>query len=196
MLPRSPQLCPNGGLSVLSSIRETEKSRVGGGRVMLFLVKKFPGENGSVRWCVVVMQQPVFLSSTFGACLRTFSRSRRKTSQQYAELNIWPARTNSFEQSPWCQRKWLAHSWLCSSSTSPFFGLGDFELLVYDSCFLPPTASASSVSLFPRFAQNLMLFLCRAHREIASGQIHDFKCKKSPRPASCVKFCALTSNIW
>jgi hypothetical protein len=34
-----------------------------------------------------------------------------------------------------------------------------------------------SVAPFPRFAQNLMLFLCRIHREIASGQIHDSKQK-------------------
>jgi hypothetical protein len=32
ILPWSPQLCRNGGLSVLSSIGETEKSKVGGGR--------------------------------------------------------------------------------------------------------------------------------------------------------------------
>jgi hypothetical protein len=32
-----------------------------------------------------------------------------------------------------------------------------------------------SVALFPRFAQNLMLFLCRIHREIVSGQIHESK---------------------
>jgi hypothetical protein len=30
---------------------------------------------------------------------------------------------------------------------------------------------------FPKFAQNLMLLLCRIHREIASGQIHDSKYK-------------------
>jgi hypothetical protein len=35
---------------------------------MLFLVKKkVPGEKGSVKRCVVVMQQPVLLSPKFGA---------------------------------------------------------------------------------------------------------------------------------
>jgi hypothetical protein len=34
-----------------------------------------------------------------------------------------------------------------------------------------------SVALFPRSAQNLMLFLCQIHRVIASGQIHDSKQK-------------------
>jgi hypothetical protein len=32
-----------------------------------------------------------------------------------------------------------------------------------------------SVALFPRVAQNLMLFLCQIHREIIWGQIHDTK---------------------
>jgi hypothetical protein len=34
---------------------------------MLFLVKEFPGEKGSVRRCVVVTQQPVVLSPKFVA---------------------------------------------------------------------------------------------------------------------------------
>jgi hypothetical protein len=34
---------------------------------MLFFGQKFPGEKGSVRWCVVMMQQPVLLSPNFGA---------------------------------------------------------------------------------------------------------------------------------
>jgi hypothetical protein len=38
ILPSLPQVCHYGGISVLSSARETEKSRVGGERVMLLLV--------------------------------------------------------------------------------------------------------------------------------------------------------------
>jgi hypothetical protein len=65
-----------------------------------------------------------------------------------------------------------------------------------------------SVAFFPRFAQNLMLFLYRIHGEIAScqihvwsrvsGMIHDFKrkeLKKSVLPPSCVKFCILKPKI-
>jgi hypothetical protein len=43
-----------------------EKSRVGGGSHVVF-GKKFPGEKGIVKQCVVVMQQPVILLSKFGA---------------------------------------------------------------------------------------------------------------------------------
>jgi hypothetical protein len=56
----------------------------------------------------------------------------------------------------------------------------------------------ASVAPFPRFTQNLMLFLCRIRRKIASGQIHDYKyrdVKKSARPPSCVKFCILKHKI-
>jgi hypothetical protein len=34
---------------------------------LLFLAKKFTGGKENVRWCVVVMQQPVLLSSKLGA---------------------------------------------------------------------------------------------------------------------------------
>jgi hypothetical protein len=44
-------LCQNGGLSVLSSVKETEKSRVGGGDIHVVFGQKFPGENGSVSCC-------------------------------------------------------------------------------------------------------------------------------------------------
>jgi hypothetical protein len=43
ILPRSPQLRQNGGLTVLSSNGEIEKSRVDGDDVMLFS-KKVPGK--------------------------------------------------------------------------------------------------------------------------------------------------------
>jgi hypothetical protein len=45
ILPRSPQLCEIGGLSVLSSIRETEKSRVDGGRQSCCFWSKIPWRN-------------------------------------------------------------------------------------------------------------------------------------------------------
>jgi hypothetical protein len=67
ILLRSPQLRKNGGLSVSPSIEETEK--VGWMRDYSHVVfgKKFPGEKGSVKRCVVVIQQQVLLSPKFGA---------------------------------------------------------------------------------------------------------------------------------
>jgi hypothetical protein len=48
ILPRSPQLCLNGGLSVARGL--SQASRVGEGDSHVL------GEKGNVRWCVVVMQ--------------------------------------------------------------------------------------------------------------------------------------------
>jgi hypothetical protein len=92
-------LCQNGGLLVLVSIGETEKSlkgpnqasKVGGDDSHIVLGQEFPGDEENVRRCIVVMQQPVLLSQS----LLTFSRSRRKTSKYYAELTVWLARRNS-----------------------------------------------------------------------------------------------------
>jgi hypothetical protein len=53
-----------------------------------------------------------------------------------------------------------------------FFGLGELVLYSPNSCLIIARVFAS---LSPKFAQNLMLLLCRIHREIASGQIHDSK---------------------
>jgi hypothetical protein len=66
-LPRSPLLLQNDGLLVLFLIWETEESRVGSDDSHVSLGQIFPGEKGSVRRCVVVMQQLVLLSSNFGA---------------------------------------------------------------------------------------------------------------------------------
>jgi hypothetical protein len=59
------------------------------------------------------------------------------------------------------------------------FGLGEFGLSVYGSKLSSPSAcliiARVSFELFPRFVQNLMLLLCRIHREISSAQKHDSK---------------------
>jgi hypothetical protein len=40
---------------------KSDEQDMWGTTFMLFLVKKFPCEKGSVRWCTVVMQEPVLL---------------------------------------------------------------------------------------------------------------------------------------
>jgi hypothetical protein len=64
---------------------KAEKSKVGGDDSHFVF-----GQEGSVRRCVVVMQQPVRLSPKFGA-----KYSHYKKSQWCAELAVWPSRTNS-----------------------------------------------------------------------------------------------------
>jgi hypothetical protein len=51
--------------------------------------KKFPGEKGSVRWCFIMVQQPVLLSPKFGSNNHTVP-----VKQQNAKLTILTARMN------------------------------------------------------------------------------------------------------
>jgi hypothetical protein len=76
----------------------------------------------------------------------TFSRSRRKT----CGIDCLSCQNEFFvnNKSPWCQRKWGACIWLCSSPVSPFSVSVEFGFSVYGSCFL----SFFSVAFFPRFA--------------------------------------------
>jgi hypothetical protein len=147
------------------------------------------------------MQQPVLLSSDFGPILRKFSRSRRKTSQQYSELTVWSNRTNSFEQSFWCQRKLWACSWLCSSPHRLFS--------VSVSLGFPCTAHA----FFPERVSNHCQGLRRTFTQICTKldavplpdppwnrirphtRLQIKGRKTSARPPSCVKYCILTPKI-
>jgi hypothetical protein len=57
-------------ITVVPERRETEiwrGTQTGDKGHVVFGKKKIPTEKGHVRWCVVVMQQPVLLSPKFGA---------------------------------------------------------------------------------------------------------------------------------
>jgi hypothetical protein len=82
---------------------------------MLFLLKKFPGEKGSV-WGFFVIQQLVPFSSKF----INFHNNCRKNNSSMRNWFFCPTGQILYEQSPWCERKWWACSWLCSSHVSPF----------------------------------------------------------------------------
>jgi hypothetical protein len=58
--------------------------------------------DGALSW----YNSQFFHRQSSGRNLSTFPRNRRKTSQYYEELTVWPAGTNSLR----CQRKW----WACS----------------------------------------------------------------------------------
>jgi hypothetical protein len=86
------------------------------------------------------------------------------------------------EHSPWCQSKWWACSWLCSSHVSPFSVWSEPSMqfkhhvrLIRSSLNACLIIAGVSAALFPRFARHLMQNRCRIHCEIASDQIHDFK---------------------
>jgi hypothetical protein len=96
-----PLLCQNGGLSVLSPIRETETRRVGGGRQSCcFLDKRSPGEEGSVKRSVVAKFQCVVFAHFHAFAVR-------------CRGNMWnwvfgPAGRIFCEQSPLCQEKMMS----------------------------------------------------------------------------------------
>jgi hypothetical protein len=62
--------------------------------------EKLPGEKGSVRWCVVMMNSQFIWRQFWGRGLLLFSHSRRKASYKCAELTVWPARTILFANNP------------------------------------------------------------------------------------------------
>jgi hypothetical protein len=97
-----------------------------GTTVMLFFGKKFPVEKGNVRCWVVVKQQPVLSSPEFGAKSSHIFTQSPKTSEQYAELVVWPARTNSLWIIPLISENGDEHSLDLALHLSPLFGLGEF----------------------------------------------------------------------
>jgi hypothetical protein len=88
--------------------------------------QKFPGKKGSVRRCIVVMQQPVLLSPKFGTKSSTFSGSGRKTSEKCTELTLWPTRTNSLRTIPLMSNKMMSMLLTLLFTCLAFFGLGEF----------------------------------------------------------------------
>jgi hypothetical protein len=84
----------------------------------MLVLLKIPHEIGSVRRRVVMMQRPLFCRQRSGRSLRTFSRSRLKTSQQYMELTVWHARTNSL-----VSKKMMSMLLILLLTCLAFFGL-------------------------------------------------------------------------
>jgi hypothetical protein len=122
-----------------------------------------------VRRCVVVTQQPVFLVAKVR--VEGFAHFDAVIVERHGSMQNWlfglPARI-LWEQSPWCQRKLWACSWLCSSAVSPFRSWRVLTLRVRLMLSSPHACliiSRVSATLFLSFAQNSMLLLCRTNRQ-------------------------------
>jgi hypothetical protein len=176
ILPQSPQLCQNGGLSVLSSISETEKSRVGAGNSHAVFGQKFPGEKESGRWCVVVMQEPVLLSPKFGVKSSTIFIQSPKNVTVVCKIDCLACQEEFFVNNPPDDYLYVLDFILHPPHLFHSRLSLEFPCMAHASS---PNAcliiARVSVALFLRFAHCLMLFLCQIHREIASGRIHDSK---------------------
>jgi hypothetical protein len=94
---------------------------------------------------------------------------------------------------------------ICPEPSMPYKHRARLMLSSPNACLLNTRVS---FAVFSRFAQHLMLFIFQAHRQIALGQIHDFKCKDvkyqhvhpdmlvmSPTvPSRCCNCCTAGSN--
>jgi hypothetical protein len=132
----------------------SEKIRVSGGRESCCFGQKLPHEKGSVRRCLIVMQQPVILPPKFGANFYTFAVKSHSSMRNWLfGLPIWIL----CERSPWCHRKLSACSWLCCSPVSLFSVSVNLDFPCTDHAFFPNSCliiARISFALFPRFAQN------------------------------------------
>jgi hypothetical protein len=151
-----------------------QKSRVGRGQQSCcswsknFLVKE-EAWDCALLWC----NSQFFCRQSLGQSLHTFSRSHHKMPQQYAELTVWPARANSLWTIPFMSKKIMRipdfdlHLSLLFRSWWVWTFCVWLTLSCPNACLITDKVS---ITLFPRFAQNLMLFLYRTQHKIASGQ--------------------------
>jgi hypothetical protein len=118
VLPQSPQLCQNGGPSVLASIGK----QIGreGGRHHVFWAK--------ISWwkrSVRTVHCRDAAASSFAAKVRgeVFAHFYIVAIGYHSSMRNWLFGLSwriLCEQSPWCQRKWWVCSWLYSSPVLPF----------------------------------------------------------------------------
>jgi hypothetical protein len=167
--------------------------------------QKFPGEKGSVRRCVIVMQQPVLLSPKFGG--EVFSYFHAVAVEGQSSMRNWlfglPGRILC-EQSPWSQRKWWACSWRFSSPVSPFS--------VSESSGFPCTVLTFSLERSSNHCQGFrctfseictkpdahsLLFLSNLSRNRIRPEawLYTKGRKKLAHQTSCVKFVSLSPKI-
>jgi hypothetical protein len=86
----------------------------------------------------VLLQQPVLLSPKFGKkSSHIFTQSPYKKPQYYTELTVRPAKTNSLWTISLMSKKAMSMLLTLLFTCLAFFGLDEFGLSVYGSCFLP-----------------------------------------------------------
>jgi hypothetical protein len=156
-----------------------QKSRVGGGRKSLYFGQKLPGVKGSVRRCIVVMQQPVLFSPKFEVkSLHIFTQSPENVTV-VCEVYCLACQDELFFNNPLDVKGNDEHALnfalhlprLFRSRCVWTFGVR-LMLPFRNTCLI---ISRVSAAMFPRFSQNLTHTRCRIHLEIAPGQIHGSK---------------------
>jgi hypothetical protein len=139
--------------------------------------KQFPGEKGSVRRCVVVMQQPVYLSPKFGVKVSHIFKQSPQNVTVVCGSNCLAWQEKFFVNNPpWYHRKSWSCSWLFTCLA--FFDLPWIEhaiqTSVYGSCFLPRkliwSLPGPPSHFFPRLTPNEMHTRCSVVGSIAKSR--------------------------
>jgi hypothetical protein len=196
LLPRSPQLCQNGDISVLSSLWETEESRVPWTTVVL--VKKNPWwerkyetvhcSDATARSFVTNVRGEVFSHFHVVAVKRhssmrnwLFGLPGRILSEQSVKENDEHALDFALHLPRHFRSRWVCTFRVRLLLSSP------------NACLI---IARVSVALFPRFAQNLTYTRRSCVRSIAkSHQARYTTPNKTTRLSSSVKFCTLTPKM-
>jgi hypothetical protein len=110
-LPSSPQLCQNGGLSVLSLIGETEKVRCVGKTVLSFFVRT-PWWKSK---CETVRCSTATAASYFVAKVRSevFAHFHALAITHHSSIWLWPARKNFLWIVPLVSKKMMSMLFIC-----------------------------------------------------------------------------------
>jgi hypothetical protein len=168
-----------GGLLVLYSIGETEKSWVGGERQSYCFFSKIPWWK---RKCETAICRDVtasyFVAEVLVEVFTHFHAVTGETLQQYTGLTVWSARTNSLWTLAFMAKKSDEHALHFALHLSRFFRSRWVWTFRVRFMFFPNALviiARVSVEHFRDFHRILMHTRCRIHREIALGQIHDCK---------------------
>jgi hypothetical protein len=159
ILPQSPQMCQNGCLTVLSSIEETEKSRVGRVLQSLSFWSKTPWWK---KKCEKVRRHDAtassFVAKVRGEVFAHFHAVAVKLHNSMRNGLFGLPRWILCEQSPWCRRILWACSWLCSSPVSP--------LSVCPEPSMPFKHQCMAYTFFPASLSNYYRLSLRTFSEI------------------------------
>jgi hypothetical protein len=156
----SPKLCQNGGISLLSSIRETKKSRVGGNGSHVVSWSKIPWWK---RKCKMLHCHDAMASSSVNKVRGGFfPHFHAVTIKCHSNMWNWLFDLPGWilcEQSSWCERKWWTCSWLCSSLVSPFLVSVTLNYLCMAHASFSESLSnhCQGFSLLSRFAQFFLI---------------------------------------
>jgi hypothetical protein len=172
-------LCQNGGLSVLSSIGETEKGSVGGDRQSCYFWPK-------ILWwktkCETVHCRDApassFVTKVPGEVFAHFQAVAVKVTVVSGN-DCLGSKDEFFMNNPLTVKENDDHALYFDLNLSRPFPISVSLNFPYTAhAVFPERSSNHCQSLhrtFPRFVKKLMLFVCRINREIASGQIRDSK---------------------